>query len=58
MLINKLQKKFSSQFLRNAGWLGLGELANRIFRLGTTVTLARMFSPGRLRANGNCLYSC
>jgi len=44
MLINKLQKKFSSQFLRNAGWLGLGELANRIFRLGTTVTLARMFS--------------
>lgn len=31
--------------MRNAGWLGLSELANRIFRLGTTVTLARMFSP-------------
>ncbi len=45
MLIHKLQKTFSSQFIRNAGWLGLAELANRIFRLGTTVTLARMFSP-------------
>ena len=45
MFIKKIQKTFSSQFLRNAGWLGLAELANRIFRLGTTVTLARMFSP-------------
>ena len=45
MLIHKLQKTFSSQFIRNAGWLGLAELANRVFRLGTTVTLARMFSP-------------
>ncbi|MDJ0796529.1 MAG: lipopolysaccharide biosynthesis protein [Calothrix sp. MO_167.B12] len=45
MLIAKLQKTFSGQFIRNAGWLGLAELANRIFRLGTTVTLARMFGP-------------
>lgn len=38
-------KEFSSnRFLKNAGWLGLAELVNRVFRLGTTVTLARMFS--------------
>ena len=45
MFRKKIQKTFSSQFLRNAGWLGLAELANRIFSLGTTVTLARMFNP-------------
>jgi PST family polysaccharide transporter len=45
MLINKLKQILSGQFIRNAGWLGGAELANRVFRLGTTVTLARMFSP-------------
>ncbi len=45
MLINQLKQKFSSQFIRNVGWLGGAELANRIFRLGTTVTLARLLSP-------------
>ncbi|MDZ4874831.1 MAG: Teichuronic acid biosynthesis protein TuaB [Chroococcidiopsis cubana SAG 39.79] len=44
MLINKLKQISSGQFIRNVGWLGGAELANRIFRLGTTVTLARMFS--------------
>ncbi len=44
MLINKLKQILSGQFIRNVGWLGGAELANRIFRLGTTVTLARMFS--------------
>ena len=44
-LINKLRQVLSGRFVRNAGWLGVAELANRIFRLGTTVTLARMFSP-------------
>lgn len=44
MLINKLKNLLSSQFLRNVGWLGASELINRIFRLGTTVTLARVFS--------------
>jgi len=45
MLINKLKQILSGQFIRNVGWLGGAELVNRIFRLGTTVTLARMFSP-------------
>lgn len=50
MLSNKLKMhKFkhilSSQFIRNVGWLGGAELINRVFRLATTVTLARTFSP-------------
>jgi PST family polysaccharide transporter len=45
MLIKKLKQQLSNQFIRNVGWLGGAELANRIFRLGTTFTLARMFSP-------------
>ncbi|MGF1540919.1 MAG: lipopolysaccharide biosynthesis protein [Pleurocapsa sp.] len=45
MIINKFQKFTSGRFIRNVGWLGMSELGNRIFRLGTTVTLARMFSP-------------
>lgn len=45
MAINKLKQKLSSPFVRNVGWMGAGELANRIFRLGTTITLARLLSP-------------
>lgn len=45
MLISKIKSLLSNQFIRNAGWMGGAELANRVFRLGTTVTLARMFSP-------------
>ncbi|HEY9670900.1 MAG TPA: lipopolysaccharide biosynthesis protein [Waterburya sp.] len=45
MLIAKLKQKISSPFVRNVGWLGGGELLNRIFRLGTTVVLARQLSP-------------
>src|SRR4028118_918187 len=45
MLISKFKQLLLNKFIRNAGWLGAAELANRIFRLGTTVTLARMFSP-------------
>jgi PST family polysaccharide transporter len=44
MLINKIKHVLSGQFIRNVGWLGLAELVNRVFRLGTTVTLARVFS--------------
>lgn len=44
MIINKFKQKFSSQFVRNVGWMGGGELANRIFRLATTVVLARLLS--------------
>jgi PST family polysaccharide transporter len=43
MLINKLKQLFSGQFIRNVGWLGGAELVNRLFRLATTVTLARLF---------------
>jgi O-antigen/teichoic acid export membrane protein len=45
MLIAKIKHVLSGQFVRNVGWLGLAELVNRVFRLGTTVTLARVFSP-------------
>ncbi|NJK40771.1 MAG: oligosaccharide flippase family protein [Acaryochloridaceae cyanobacterium SU_2_1] len=44
MLFKLLQQKFSSQLVRNMGWMGAAEFANRIFRLATTVTLARVFS--------------
>lgn len=40
-----LSHRFSNPFVRNAGWLGAAELVNRVFRLGTTVTLARLFTP-------------
>ena len=45
MFITKFKQLTSGQFVRNVGWLGGAELANRVFRLGTTVTLARMFTP-------------
>lgn len=45
MFIDKFKKAISNQFLRNIGWLGIAELINRVFRLGATVTLARVFNP-------------
>ncbi|HEY9633633.1 MAG TPA: lipopolysaccharide biosynthesis protein [Coleofasciculaceae cyanobacterium] len=44
MLIDKFKKLLSNRFIQNIGWLGVAELVNRIFRLATTVTLARTFS--------------
>jgi O-antigen/teichoic acid export membrane protein len=44
MLLNKLKKLSSDQFLSNIGWLGIAELANRVVRLATTVVLARTFT--------------
>ncbi|MFM2310852.1 MAG: hypothetical protein RLZZ04_128 [Cyanobacteriota bacterium] len=44
MILNKVKNILSGQFVRNVGWLGAAEFVNRIFRLGTTVTLARVFS--------------
>lgn len=44
MLATKIKYLLSGQLIRNVGWLGIAELINRIFRLGTTVTLARIFS--------------
>lgn len=45
MLTAKLKYLLSGKLIRNVGWLGMAELANRVFRLATTVTLARIFSP-------------
>ncbi|BAY33485.1 hypothetical protein NIES2107_53810 [Nostoc carneum NIES-2107] len=36
------QKLFSNQLIRNLSWLGSAEIINRIFRLITTVVLARL----------------
>lgn len=44
-ILNKISYQLSNQFIRNIGWLGGAELVNRMFRLGTTVVLARTLSP-------------
>ncbi|BDA74282.1 hypothetical protein CAL7716_084480 [Calothrix sp. PCC 7716] len=44
-IFNKISYQLSNQFIRNIGWLGGAELVNRVFRLGTTVVLARTLSP-------------
>jgi PST family polysaccharide transporter len=44
MKLKKIREIFSGQFIQNVGWMGGAELFNRIFRLATTVTLARTFS--------------
>ncbi|HEY9636860.1 MAG TPA: lipopolysaccharide biosynthesis protein [Coleofasciculaceae cyanobacterium] len=41
VLIQKLKRQLSGKFIRNVGWLAGAEFVNRIFRLATTVTLAR-----------------
>lgn len=43
-MIHKFKEIFSGRYIRNVGWLGAAELFNRIFRLGATVTLARIFT--------------
>lgn len=45
MFTKKFNWLLSNPFNRNIGWLGGAELIRRIFRLGTTFTLARVFSP-------------
>jgi len=42
--LQKLKQRFSGQFIRNVGWLGIAELINRVSRLGVTIVLARTFS--------------
>ena len=44
-MIQKLKKKLSNRFVQNVGWLGASQFINRIFRLGTTVVTARVFTP-------------
>lgn len=43
-MLHKFNKILSNRYIRNVGWLGAASLFNRIFRLGTTITLARVFS--------------
>jgi PST family polysaccharide transporter len=45
MLTQKLKLLLSNKFIHNISWLGGAELIQRVFRLATTVTLARVFSP-------------
>lgn len=45
MVSNKIKQILSGKFIQNVGWMGGAEFFNRIFRLATTVTLARTFSP-------------
>jgi O-antigen/teichoic acid export membrane protein len=45
MLQKKIKSLFAGRVFRNMTWLGGAELVNRIFRLATSVTLARSFSP-------------
>jgi teichuronic acid exporter len=45
VLIQKIQNKLSNRFIQNIGWLGASQFINRIFRLGTTVVTARVFTP-------------
>ncbi|MBD2209677.1 lipopolysaccharide biosynthesis protein [Calothrix sp. FACHB-156] len=40
-----IQKLFANQLIRNLSWLGAAEIINRIFRLLTTVVLARLLHP-------------
>ncbi len=44
-MIQKLKSKLSNRFVQNVGWLGASQFINRIFRLGTTVVTARVFTP-------------
>ena len=44
MLIDRLKNLTSSRYVLNIGWLGGAELVQRVFRLGATVVLARLFS--------------
>ena len=44
MVLAKVKKRFSSQFIRNMGWLGIAQIFVRISRLATTIFLARLFT--------------
>lgn len=41
----RIQNLLNNKFIRNLSWLGASELINRVFRLGTTVILARFLMP-------------
>lgn len=41
----RFQNKLSNRFLQNLAWLGGSQMLNRVVRLGTTATIARLLSP-------------
>jgi teichuronic acid exporter len=43
-VISTIKKKFSSQFVRNVGWLSISEIVYRILRLGLVVIGARFLT--------------
>jgi teichuronic acid exporter len=45
MLFIKLRNTFNDKVIQNVSWLGASELANRVFRFGTTLILARKLEP-------------
>jgi len=45
MLINNFKQQLSNRLIRSIGWLGGAEFLSRIFRLGTTVVIARSLNP-------------
>lgn len=40
-----IEKKLTSQFIRNLGWLGMSEIVYRALRLGLVVIIARFLTP-------------
>jgi O-antigen/teichoic acid export membrane protein len=45
MIVTKIKDYVAGKVFRNMSYLGGAELVNRVFRLATSVTLARNFSP-------------
>lgn len=45
MIIRQIEKKLSSQFVRNLGWLGTAEIIYRVLRLGLVIIIARFLTP-------------
>ncbi|MGL5032824.1 MAG: lipopolysaccharide biosynthesis protein [Microcystaceae cyanobacterium] len=44
-MLQNLKSKLSNRFVQNVGWLGASQFINRLFRLGTTIVTARVFTP-------------
>ncbi|MCB1716942.1 MAG: oligosaccharide flippase family protein, partial [Candidatus Competibacteraceae bacterium] len=44
-LQQRLHKLLNDRFLRNIGWLGSAQLANRVLRLCATIIVARLLLP-------------
>ncbi len=44
-IINHLQQLFSRQFINNLGYMGMAQIASRIFRLAASITVARLLFP-------------